>query len=125
MTVSLWPLLSLIATRKCADLAAYLKAQKRDVSRVIEAEIDGIIGKEMSPSSILEQEEGRQRLLEALPDDRLRQMAQWKMEGYTNKEIAEKLGLVERSVERGIKLIREIWENYVKSAWKDSMASFQ
>jgi DNA-binding NarL/FixJ family response regulator len=102
-----------------------LKAQKRDVSRVIEAEIDGIIGKEMSPSSILEQEEGRQRLLEALPDDRLRQMAQWKMEGYTNKEIAEKLGLVERSVERGIKLIREIWENYVKSAWKDSMASFQ
>ncbi len=119
----LLPRLSLIAIRKCADLAAYLKAQKRDVARVTDAEIDEIVGRDASPSSIVEQEEGRQRLLEALPDDRLRQMARWKMEGYKNKEIAEELGCVERSVERGIGTIRKAWKEFVKKSWEDSVGS--
>ena len=59
---SLQPLLSVIAIRKCADFAAYLKTQRRDVSRVTDAEIDEVIGRDSSPSSIVEQEEGRQRL---------------------------------------------------------------
>jgi DNA-directed RNA polymerase specialized sigma24 family protein len=111
---SLWPLLSLIAIRKCADLVAYLKAQKRDISRVTQAELDDIVGKAASPSSIVEHQERRQSWLDALPDEDLRQMAQWKMEGFTNKEIAAKLDRVDRSVERGLHLIREIWEKYLK-----------
>ena len=120
---SLWPLLSLIATRKCADLAVYLKAQKRDIRKVTEAEIDEIVGKGASPFSIVAQEEDRQRLLDALPVDRLRQVAQWKMEGFTNKEMAVRLGCVERTVEMRVKIIREIWAKYVEKAWEESIAN--
>ncbi len=31
------------------------------------------------------------------------------MEGYTNAEIAKKLGYVEKTVERKLKVIRTIW----------------
>jgi DNA-directed RNA polymerase specialized sigma24 family protein len=39
----------------------------------------------------------------------LRRVAVWKMEGYTNKEIANKLDCVEESVRRKVMLIRSIW----------------
>jgi hypothetical protein len=32
-----WPLLATIAARKCVDLLVYLKAQKRDVSKMTDA----------------------------------------------------------------------------------------
>jgi DNA-binding CsgD family transcriptional regulator len=40
----------------------------------------------------------------------LRSIARWKMEGHTNAEIAVKLGRLERTVERKLRRIREIWE---------------
>ncbi len=57
---------------------------------------------------VIMEEEGR-RLLEALEDDALQQIALWKLEGYTNDEIAEKIGLTTRSVERKLHRIREKW----------------
>ena len=33
----------------------------------------------------------------------------WKMEGYTVEEIAEKLGCVQRTVERKLRVIRGLW----------------
>ena len=54
-------------------------------------------------------EEEGQRLLGALEDPKLRQVALWKLESYTNDEIAEKLQLTTRSVERKLQRIREIW----------------
>jgi len=48
-------------------------------------------------------------LLEALDDRELRQVALWKMEGYTIEEIARRLGCVPRTVERKLKVIRSIW----------------
>jgi DNA-directed RNA polymerase specialized sigma24 family protein len=33
----------------------------------------------------------------------------WKLEGYTNQEIAGKLGCALRTVERTLRLIRRIW----------------
>ena len=41
----------------------------------------------------------------------LRQIAVWKMEGFTNKEIADELKCVEESVRRKVVLIRSIWSN--------------
>jgi DNA-directed RNA polymerase specialized sigma24 family protein len=49
------------------------------------------------------------RLLELLGDDTLRQIALWKMESYTNHEIAEKLDVAISTVERKLRLIRETW----------------
>jgi DNA-directed RNA polymerase specialized sigma24 family protein len=54
-----------------------------------------------------------QRLLAALGDDRLRSVAVWKLEGYTNAEIAAKLGRAPSTVERKLRLIRDAWEKEV------------
>ena len=51
-----------------------------------------------------------QRLLDALTDPTLRQIAEWRMEGLTNAEIARNLGRVTRTVERKFELIRLIWD---------------
>ena len=50
-----------------------------------------------------------QRLMLLLDDDRLRQIAQCKLEGYTNEEIGQRLGLACRSIERKLQRIRQIW----------------
>jgi hypothetical protein len=54
-------------------------------------------------------EEFEQRL-RALPEP-LRQIALWKLEGYSNAEIADqqRLNCTERTVERKLQLIRETW----------------
>jgi IS30 family transposase len=54
--------------------------------------------------------EGFDHVLRVLGDDQLRQIAVWKLEGYSNAEIAAKLGRSDATVERKLKLIRELWE---------------
>jgi DNA-directed RNA polymerase specialized sigma24 family protein len=44
-----------------------------------------------------------------LEDDELRAIARLKLEGFTNPEIAERLGVVERTVERRLNRIRRQW----------------
>ena len=48
-------------------------------------------------------------LLNRLEDERLVQIAQLKMQGYTNDEIAKRINRSRPTVERRLKLIREIW----------------
>jgi DNA-directed RNA polymerase specialized sigma24 family protein len=54
-------------------------------------------------------EEYRQ-LLAVLKDDQLSQIALWKMEGFSNEEIATKLGRSLPTVERKLARIRRLWE---------------
>lgn len=49
------------------------------------------------------------RLLDLLGDDQLRQIVQLKLEGYTNKEIAQRFDRHETFAERKLRLIRRIW----------------
>ena len=51
------------------------------------------------------------RLLDMLGSPELRRIAVWKMEGWTNAEVAEKLGCVVETVERRLRLIRSIWQS--------------
>jgi DNA-directed RNA polymerase specialized sigma24 family protein len=53
------------------------------------------------------------RLLAELGSDELRQVALWKLEGYTNEEIAPMLGRGRATVERKLDLIRKRWEKEV------------
>ena len=50
-----------------------------------------------------------QRLRGLLGDDELRQVALWKMEGYTNDEIADRPGCGPRTVTRKLNVIRKAW----------------
>ena len=55
------------------------------------------------------------RVLEALGDESLRAVARWRMEGWTNREIAARLGCVEQTVERKLRSIRRLWTGEVGS----------
>ena len=50
-------------------------------------------------------------LLAKLPEAELRQIARLRLEEYTTEEIAEQLGIAERTVRRKLVLIRSYWEN--------------
>jgi len=64
---------------------------------------------EPTPDFVAQMAEQYEGLLGSLGDDTLRQIATWKLEGYTNAEIAGKLGCVTRTVERKLEMIRERW----------------
>jgi DNA-directed RNA polymerase specialized sigma24 family protein len=46
--------------------------------------------------------------MRALDSEELVRITQWKLEGFTNNEIATKCGLTARTIERKLNLIRKI-----------------
>ena len=119
----LWQLLATITVRKVINQQRLLKKQKRGGGRVrgdsvLEAKggdgrgagFDEILGDAATPEVLAIAAEEYQRLMRALDDDRLRSIAQWKLEGHRNEEIADRLGLACRSIERKLQRIRQVWE---------------
>tara|TARA_B100000686_G_C16481638_1_gene807391 strand:+ start:159 stop:773 length:615 start_codon:yes stop_codon:yes gene_type:complete len=119
----LWQLLVMITERKVIDEFHRERRQKRGGGNVRgesvfvgsqddepRAGIGGISGEELTPDAAIASIEECQRLLQLLPDDTLREVATLKLEGWKNREIAEKIGCVEATVERKLKGIRSLWE---------------
>lgn len=118
----LWQILVLIANRKATELARREKAQKKGGGKVYHASAlpagDGqvgafftdLVGREPDPGIAAEVAEQCQRLLRLLPDEGLRRVALWKLEGYTNEEIARKLDRSVVTVERKLRRIRQLWQ---------------
>jgi DNA-directed RNA polymerase specialized sigma24 family protein len=67
--------------------------------------------REPGPDEVAAFNEALEQLLGMLPLE-LRKIVQWKREGDTNGQIAEKLGLTERSVEMKCRRIRCKWQRY-------------
>lgn len=118
----LWRLLATITLRKVAGQIRDANRQKRGGGRVrgdsICAEEGGLEekeGPEPTPEFLHQLAEEHHRLLEALGDDTLRRIAIWKLEGWTGQEIAGKLGITRRSVERKLERIRELWKRELNS----------
>ena len=122
----LWRLLATLTIRKAIDLKRHAGGKKRGGGQVRgesvfgdagdePAGLDQFLSEEPTPALLATLAEEHTRLLEALQDDTLRQVALWKMEGYTNEEIAAKLGLTCRSVERKLERIRTKWVGSVAS----------
>ncbi len=116
----LWKLLVTITLRKARNAAKKQTRDKRDVARERtiadrdESESDHWALEQMdaagpSPAEAAVLNEALERRLEALADPELRQIALWRLEGYTNREIAEQLDCTERSVERRMERIRSKW----------------
>lgn len=74
---------------------------------------DAILAAEPTPHMAAEMAEGCRRLLDALADDDQRAIAVWKLEGYTNAEIATRLDCTRTTVQRKLLLIQARWERYV------------
>lgn len=113
----LWKILVTITLRKVLHLVRDESRQKRgggwtqlvESSADAEALIAQLAGEEPTPEFAAEVAEQCERLLQQLPSADLVELAIMKMEGYTNEEIAAKWGRAERTVERKLQLIRQIW----------------
>jgi DNA-directed RNA polymerase specialized sigma24 family protein len=117
----LWRLLVVITVRKVLGQLQRQGAQKRGGGRLAgesaliatdAAEVGGldrIAGDEPSPELAAIMIEEYRRLRDALKSEALRQVLDLRLEGYTRKEIAERLGCAERAVKRKLELIREAW----------------
>jgi DNA-directed RNA polymerase specialized sigma24 family protein len=117
----LWRLLVVITARKVLALTRREARRKRGGGLVAVASdyaensgddgdlLDRVVGREPSPEfAALVAEEYRQ-LLEALGDESLRRVAVARMEGFSNAEIAARLGCAQRTVARRLDLIRKTW----------------
>jgi DNA-directed RNA polymerase specialized sigma24 family protein len=116
----LWHLLLVITERKAIDLVIHEKAQKRGEGLVrhegsiacesTAAPFDHIAAPEPTPEKAAQLAEQCRRLLHALGDETLRTVALAKMEGCTNKEIADRLDCALPTIERRLSRIRKLWK---------------
>jgi RNA polymerase sigma factor (sigma-70 family) len=83
----------------------------RDESALAEEDLLTLAaGKEPAPEVAVILREQLEHLLDALADPTLRQIAEWRLQGASNAEVAQKLGRAVRTVERKVELIRLVWE---------------
>jgi DNA-directed RNA polymerase specialized sigma24 family protein len=119
-----WRMLALSTARKASDHIKMEGAAKRGGGRAAEAgasrmsrqmiDLDHLPSDSMDPFLLATMSDECLRLLRLLDDDELATVAQWKLEGYNNDEIAERLGYSRRTVQRMTKLIRRIWSREVE-----------
>jgi DNA-directed RNA polymerase specialized sigma24 family protein len=113
----LWRLLVVITERKAIDQAQRERRLRRGGGRILgtpdlpdgDRLVRGAVLPEPTPEfAALMADECRQ-LLSRLRDESLRTVANLRLEGYTNEEIADRLGCSLRSVARKVELIRRTW----------------
>jgi DNA-directed RNA polymerase specialized sigma24 family protein len=115
----LWRLLFVLTVRKAIGLARRQGRVRRGAGRVASLEdlaswdLDAALGPEPTPELAAQMADECRRLLDSLRDETLRAVARWKMEGWTNREIAVRLGCVEHTVERKVRSIRQLWSKEV------------
>jgi DNA-directed RNA polymerase specialized sigma24 family protein len=111
----LWPLLVKITARKAINQVKRQQAKKRRGGGEAAApDLAELVGDEPTPQFAAEVAEQVERLLGLLDDD-LRKVAVMKLEGFTNDEIADRFGVVERSIARKLARIRLEWEGGLES----------
>ena len=71
-------------------------------------EAEQLVDLEATPALVAQLTEECRRLLDLLSDETLRSVALWKMEEYTNAEIARKLGLTIEDLKEHIEIIRHL-----------------
>ena len=119
----LWGLLLTITERKAAHLVRDERRQKRGGGKVLneavlaggkpegekQSPLEQITDPEPTPEAAAQTAEELQRLLGLLNAEQ-QKIAQWKLEGWTNEEIATELGCAVSTVERRLHIIRRSWE---------------
>ena len=112
-----------ITVRKARNAAKKQGREMRDFAREQTMPIDddtksghwaleqmAAVGPSPAEAAILN--EALELRLEALGDEELRQIALGRLEGYTNREISDRLDCTERSIERRLGRIRVKWMSY-------------
>jgi RNA polymerase sigma factor (sigma-70 family) len=120
----LWRLLVRMTARKVVDQRRRESRQRRGGGNVLReealaaAELDvrslaEVADEEPTPEFVVLLAERVERLLDHLGDEDLKTLTIGRLEGYTNEELAKQLGCSLRTVERRLRLVREICKQEV------------
>lgn len=119
---SLWGLLLRVTSLKVAQRHRFDRRQRRDLRRTLtdsifanSPEATGAIvsclqSREPSAEFVTQFVEVSEMLFQKLADPMLQEIAQMRMDGHTDTEIAEKMLCSRRTVQRRIELIKRQWE---------------
>jgi RNA polymerase sigma factor (sigma-70 family) len=121
----LWQILVMLTERKVIAVRRREGALKRGGGHVrgesALAQVDGngshgpgldqVVGSQPTPAMATELAEQARSLLSCLSDDVQRKIALGKLEGYTNQELAKRLDINLRAVERKLRIIRRKWKS--------------
>lgn len=120
----LWKMLVVITDNKARDMARHNRRVKRgggDVrghSVMINTDQPSLDGFNQLPDPTPEFADdfsfACEHLLSSLTEEQ-REIAIWKLKGYSNKEIADQKGCVEEAIRRKVALIRSIWSKQMES----------
>lgn len=120
----LWKVLVMLTARQSINEFHRQTAQKRGGGQVRGESvfagndgpvgIDQVVGSEPQAVFVDSVMDNIGRWLKELPDANLREIAQQKMEGKTNRQIAADCRCSERTIERKIKLIRTMWAERIE-----------
>jgi RNA polymerase sigma factor (sigma-70 family) len=115
----LWRLLVTITVHKASNQARDQACLKRSAPQVEGASVltqsgpvhgwDHLISMEPDPELSAAVSDSLNHLLGKISDGELRSIVLYKLEGYSNPEIAEKIGRSLPTIERRLRLIRETW----------------
>jgi DNA-directed RNA polymerase specialized sigma24 family protein len=124
----LWKILVVLTVRKAVNLRKRSRRKKRGGGLVLDENalagttlwldegLDATLSDEPTPELATAVAEQCRLMLHVLdredPTATLRRVALWKLEGYTNKEIATKLGCAQRTVANRLELIRSLWTRF-------------
>ncbi|MGO8747053.1 MAG: ECF-type sigma factor [Thermoguttaceae bacterium] len=103
---NLWPLLVVLTTRRARDL---VRDEGRRGGEGGSDELENVIEQEPSPDFAAMMAENVSRLFSMLTPE-LREIAERKLEGHENAQIALALGYGLRTIERRLQQIRRIWD---------------
>ncbi|WP_165226675.1 ECF-type sigma factor [Aquisphaera insulae] len=107
----LWQVLVMVTARKVCDQIERRRAKRRGGGRVSSpALLETAEAREPSPEFAAMCADECSRLLGMLKDDTYRNVAVWKMEGYTREEIGKRLNCSTRTVADRLEVIRKTWE---------------
>jgi DNA-directed RNA polymerase specialized sigma24 family protein len=100
----------LLATRTISR-AIDLIRRHRPAKVLGDDDVARLLTREPRPDEAAELADECRRRLDSLKKPELRQIALWKVEGYTHEEIAARLDCVPRTIERKVSRIRLLWKH--------------
>jgi DNA-directed RNA polymerase specialized sigma24 family protein len=108
----LWRLLAARTISRAIDLIRRYRP-----TRVLGAgDVAQLLTREPTPDEAALVADECRRLLDLLKEPELRQIALWKVEGYTHEEIAARLDCVPRTIERKVSRIRLLWKHELEES---------
>jgi RNA polymerase sigma factor (sigma-70 family) len=108
----LWRLLATRTISRAIDLIRQHRPAKAGGG---DEDVTQLLTREPTPEEAAELADECRRLLDSLPDPDLRQIALWKVEGFTHEEIAARMDCVPRTIERKVSRIRLLWKHELEA----------